>query len=76
MGNINITSQNKTVTLALKGDFINFEDNSLLQNITDVMPENIIIDGQQINKWDSSLLLILFNLNKYANQNRIGILYC
>ena len=73
MGNINITSQNKTVTLVLKGDFIDFEDNSLLQNITEVMPENIIIDGQQINKWDSSLLLILFNLNKYANQNRISI---
>jgi len=63
LGNINITSQNKTVTVVLQGDFIDFEDNSLLQNITEVMPENISVDGQQINKWDSSLLLILFNLN-------------
>ncbi|MBQ8870027.1 MAG: ABC transporter permease [Alphaproteobacteria bacterium] len=73
MGDIILTLQDKTLTLTLKGNFIDFEDGKLYQNIAGYLPENIIINGLEINKWDSSLLLILFNLNKYANENNIKI---
>ena len=64
--------QNQTLQIALNGDFVDYENETIYQQIEKHVLSNIIVDGKSIKKWDSSLLLILFNLNKYTIKKNIN----
>ena len=69
---IKLMLQNQTLQIALNGDFVDYENETIYQQIEEHVLSNIIVDGKSIKKWDSSLLLILFNLNKYTIKKNIN----
>ncbi len=58
--------------ILFKGDFIRFEAEN---NIELSKVKFIKINGEEIRKWDSSLLLILFKIEKDAARYKIKIIY-
>lgn len=66
----------KRLTLLLKGDFLSYDDiqakNKLFQEIKKHHPTRIDIKAQDLGKWDSSLVIILFELQKLALKKDIS----
>lgn len=60
--------------IALNGDFLHFSANpDVYEAANEKRVKNIVVDGQNIKKWDSSLLLILFELSRIAQKRRISL---
>ena len=60
--------------IALNGDFLHFSANpDVYEAAAEKRVKNIVVDGQNIKNWDSSLLLILFELSRIAQKRRIGL---
>ncbi|MBE6452864.1 MAG: ABC transporter permease [Alphaproteobacteria bacterium] len=66
-----------TLNLHLSGDFIDFNQDTtvdnLLQNITTSKIRIINIEASALKQWDSTLLVILFNLYQIAHKQQINI---
>lgn len=71
MQEIRTVTEKDTFHIYLKGDFTTFDDTEdLYHQIQSIKINKIIINGKNIEKWDSSLLLLLFNIKKIsANKN-------
>lgn len=63
--------QKNTLTLDLSGDFVHFEDTGgLYRDAALANVKKIEVRGQGIKSWDSSLLVILFELNRIAEHQQ------
>lgn len=72
MANIEYTVDRDLLTLHLNGDFIHFTDSSALYSyVSDHKISQITVSGENLEKWDSSLLVILFRLSRHALENNI-----
>ena len=62
-----------SLNIQLSGDYIGYDDESkkaeLLQVLETRHIKSINVDGKSLGKWDSSLVVILFELQKIANKN-------
>ena len=68
MNNIAFDIRDNMLKITFSGNFIGFEASSnLYQKFENHTFDKIIINGENINNWDSSLLLILFNIEKNKN---------
>lgn len=64
------------LTLVLNGEFQQFNDaESLYQTVRTGKFRTIEIDGRQVTQWDSSLLLILFEVHNIAQSRKIAVNY-
>lgn len=67
---------NNKLSLKLSGDFINFEKNTDKADLLSYLNKNItqvIVDGTALQKWDSSLVVILFDLLQNAARKKIPV---
>lgn len=69
MPDLNYNIRQNTLTLTLSGDFAQFEDTgALYRDAASARVKKIDVYGQGIGSWDSSLLVILFELNRIAER--------
>ena len=74
MQNLMFNINQDILEIALNGDFLHFSANpDVYEAANEKRVKNIVVDGQNIKKWDSSLLLILFELSRIAQKRRIGL---
>ncbi len=74
MSEVDFKIINNRAFVEFKGDFINFDNTLDLYKALEVNAiDKLVIIGQDIKKWDSSLLLILFKLTKIAKDKNINI---
>ena len=72
MPNLDFVINGDVLKVALSGDFLHFAGNpDLYQTAGSTRVKSIIVDGKNIGKWDSSLLLVLFELAQIAKQRQI-----
>ena len=72
MPNLDFVINGDVLKVALSGDFLHFSGNSeLYQSAAETRIKRIIINGKNIGKWDSSLLLVLFELAQTAQRRQI-----
>lgn len=71
------SSKNQTLTVLFSGDYIAYdnghEKSLLFAALKKQDPQRIAFDCKELGAWDSSLLLVLFELTKYANQKNIKV---
>lgn len=73
MPNLDYDITQNILTLKISGDFAHFEDTqNLYQDALKSKIHGIKIDGAQIGSWDSSLLVILFELSRIAQNRKIA----
>lgn len=73
MSKLEYTNDKQVLTITLNGDFIHFEDTADVYDIANNHKiTNILADGTKLGKWDSSLLVILFELSKIAKTRNIS----
>ena len=74
---LELTQKGKKATLKIKGDFLRYETigetERLLAHIYLSKPTTLILKDNGIGKWDSSLLVILYELIKYLPKVNIDI---
>ena len=74
MQNLMFNINQDILEIALNGDFLHFSANpGVYEAANEKRVKNIVVDGQNIKKWDSSLLLILFELSRIAQKRRISL---
>ncbi len=67
---------NNSLEISLEGNFEHIDRPvDLYQATNDPQTQQIVVDGSGIEKWDSSLLLILFELSKISKQRQIKTRY-
>lgn len=67
-------TESGVLSITLKGDFIEFDGNDYLyENIKTDKFHKVEIIGKDINRWDSSLLLILFEIKKFFDTKGIEV---
>lgn len=67
----------KTLTLQLSGDFLYFDDNEAKDALFSMLQTNkitsIVVKADSLKKWDSSLVVVLFELLKNAQKKKISL---
>lgn len=72
LNNVAFDIKNNVLKISLTGDFVAFEASTdLYQKLENNKFDKIVVNGDKINKWDSSLLLFFFNVEKNKNNNVI-----
>jgi phospholipid/cholesterol/gamma-HCH transport system permease protein len=73
--NIAVSTNEDIVKIDFSGDFIRFSDDTELKSLYSLLAKQkyskIIAADSGVGKWDSSLLVILFDLGKYAQANNL-----
>lgn len=73
--NIAVNTNEDIVKIDFSGDFIRFSDDTELKSLYSLLAKQkyskIIAADSGVGKWDSSLLVILFDLGKYAQANNL-----
>lgn len=73
MPNLEYTLHDRILTLNLSGDFLHFENaTSLYDTAQNEKIQKIEIAGNKLGAWDSSLLVILFELSLIAQKRKIA----
>ncbi len=66
--------EKETLSIKLSGNYTSFDDEATIRRLYALAQKttikSIIIDASELQKWDSSLLVILYNLRKSATQNQ------
>ena len=65
------TAENDVIVIKLCGDFINYSDDAAKSGMLSRLKNKtkIVVCGEKINNWDSSLAVILFKIIEYAGKN-------
>lgn len=65
------------LTLNLEGDFVAYDDDKQMSDLFAQFSaskiDKVYVDGQSLGKWDSTLVVILFELQKLAIKNKFTI---
>lgn len=63
------------LNIAIDGDIIRYEDEKKIQALFSELSKanSITVEAKRLGKWDSSLVVILFELQKYANANKLKL---
>ena len=76
---IEVHTEGTAFQVVFSGDFICFSDNKTLKSLYALLakqkPQRIVAFDKGVKKWDSSLLVILFDLGKYAQMQGISFDY-
>lgn len=75
--NLDYVVENKQIQITLAGDYRNFDDTSAKSGIFAAMEKTplkeIVFNGSRLGKWDSTLVVILFEISKIAVSKGIEV---
>lgn len=66
----------KTLSLTVSGDYIDYDNEAEKSALNEALSHklsHITIDAQALKKWDSTLVVILFNIMQVANSKKIKV---
>ena len=67
------TAENDVIVIRLCGDFVDYSDDAAKSGMLSRLKDKtkIIVCGEKIAEWDSSLAVILFKIIEYATKNGV-----
>ncbi len=69
--------KDKILQLELNGDYIDYNDDAAVGRLTEALRQpglrKAVIDGSGLGRWDSTLVVILFEMTKLARQRKLII---
>lgn len=71
---LNFTISENILTIRLEGDYVSYSNDQEKAQLFAAIKKglkSIIVNGKKLGKWDSSLVSILFELEKNAKQNKL-----